>query len=398
MIDLKKKETDKDKSDDEVTIGVIKEIADSIDEMIKFTVDHPSNHENNKLPILDLQVSVNLEKQNRLDYEFYEKPTRNNKVILNNAAISSKQKRTILTQECLRRLRNTKVELGRETQVKYLNEFMLKLKNSGYSIEYRKQILCSAQKAFEEMIKNDKEGIKPLFRGREWNIKERKQQKENNKLNWYKNGGKNPNQVEYKSVLFVPVTKGGALARELKKREEEVNKYCNERIKIIEDGGIKLKDFLVKKDPFPNAKCQKKKCMICSSETTDSVKIPCNSNNIGYQLKCDTCITKNKIRIYEGESSRSARIRGEEHAREFKNQKINSVLFKHKQNEHQNEEMKFSMEITRKFKDPLTRQANEAVRIYSRGKNELLNSKSEFNHPPTARISVDRGNKITHKR
>ena len=50
------------------------------------------------------------------------------------------------------------------------------------------------------------------------------------------------------------------------------------------------------------------------------------------------------------------------------------------------------MEITKKFRDPLTRQANEAVRIDYRGKNEnhLLNSKSEFNHPPVKRIVVEK--------
>ena len=390
IIDMEKKQMDADKSDDEVTINVIKDIADSIDDMIKFTVDYPSNHESRNMPILDLQVRVNVEKDNRLDFQFYEKPTRNNRVILSNAAISSKQKRTILTQECLRRLRNTKIELGRQIQVSHLNEFMLKLKNSGYSKKYRKEILISAEKAFEEMVKNDKEGVKPLFRSRDWNSKERKQQKENKKLQWYKKGVENRNQVEFKSVLFVPVTKGGGLARELKLREEEVNKYSKERIKIIEDGGIKLKDFLIKKDPFPNKKCSKKTCIICSSETSENVKYPCNSNNIGYQLKCDTCIKRDKVQIYEGESSRSARIRGEEHAAGLRNKNPTNVLYKHKQNEHKNENMKFSMEITGKFRDPLTRQANEAVRIYSRNKNQLLNSKSEFNHPPTARICVER--------
>ena len=58
------------------------------------------------------------------------------------------------------------------------------------------------------------------------------------------------------------------------------------------------------------------------------------------------------------------------------------MLLKHKENEHPNENMQMSMEITRKFKDPLTRQANEAVRIASRNKEELLNSKTEFNPPP----------------
>ena len=55
--------------------------------------------------------------------------------------------------------------------------------------------------------------------------------------------------------------------------------------------------------------------------------------------------------------------------------------------------MTFRMEITDKFRDPLTRQANEAVRISKRKKCELLNSKNEFNHPPIARISVVRKEK-----
>jgi hypothetical protein len=52
------------------------------------------------------------------------------------------------------------------------------------------------------------------------------------------------------------------------------------------------------------------------------------------------------------------------------------------------------MEITQKFRDPLTRQANEAVRIKNRSKNqeELLNSKSEFNHPPLSRVVVEKRN------
>jgi hypothetical protein len=73
-----------------------------------------------------------------------------------------------------------------------------------------------------------------------------------------------------------------------------------------------------------------------------------------------------------------------------------SVLFKHKEIEHKGEEMKISMEISKKFKDPLTRQANEAVRINGRNKIELMNSKTEFNHPPIARVTVE-GRKYSQK-
>ena len=58
-------------------------------------------------------------------------------------------------------------------------------------------------------------------------------------------------------VLFVPVTNGGKLDKQLKKREQEINTNCKKRIKIMEGGGIQIKNILVKKDPFPED-CQKK--------------------------------------------------------------------------------------------------------------------------------------------
>ena len=63
---------------------------------------------------------------------------------------------------------------------------------------------------------------------------------------------------------------------------------------------------------------------------------------------------------------------------------------------HKNEKVKFNMEITGHFKDALTRQANEAVRISNRPSQELLNSKSEFNHPPSARVIVERTKKMSN--
>ena len=58
---------------------------------------------------------------------------------------------------------------------------------------------------------------------------------------------------------------------------------------------------------------------------------------------------------------------------------------------------KFQMEITGKYKDAWTGQANEAVRIFSRSGQELLNSKSEFNQPPLARIVIEKKLKFGRK-
>ena len=193
------------KHGEEVSMEVIVDIAESIDDIVKFTVDMPSKQENGKIAILDIEANINKKEGNRVDFEFYEKPSRNKRVILEDAALPSQQKRTILTQECLRRLRNTKIELGKETQVKHLNNFMLKLKNSGYSVKYRRAILKSAFHAFNNMCKDDQSGVKPLYRDREWNKEERNKEKQSRKLNWYKGSKQN---IEYKTVLFVQVTKG----------------------------------------------------------------------------------------------------------------------------------------------------------------------------------------------
>ena len=87
--------------------------------MIKLTVETPCNFANGKLPVLDVEVNINKEEENRIDFEFFEKPTKNSKVILADSALSLSKKRTILTQEVLRRLRNTKLELRTNVREKH---------------------------------------------------------------------------------------------------------------------------------------------------------------------------------------------------------------------------------------------------------------------------------------
>ena len=104
-------------------------------------------------------------------------------------------------------------------------------------------------KAFDKMKDDDKNNIKPLYRCRSWNDEERTKSKE---ISW--SGSK----TEFKSVFF-----GGILAKELRKREVELNKNSTERIKIVESGGIKMKSILATKNPFQKGKCTHKWCPIC---------------------------------------------------------------------------------------------------------------------------------------
>ena len=129
---------------------------------------------------------------------------------------------------------------------------------------------------------------------------------------------------------------------------------------------------------------------VYKDQNQEEIKVACNTNNVGYRWRCMTCAEKDTVEVYEGETGRSARLRGTEHLKQLEKKSEKSVLFKHKMAAHQNENVKFKMEITGHFKDALTRQANEAVRISNTPNHELLNSKSEFNHPPTARVIVEK--------
>ena len=290
---------DENKSDSKVTIGVIQQIANNINPMIQLTTETPCNSENGMLAILDVQARINKEEANRIDFEFFEKPTKNSMVILADSALNSSSKRTILTQECLRRLRNTKVELGEKVQMKYLNEFMIKLKNSGYGQKYRMEIVDSAMKAFEKMIEDDKNNIKPLYRSKNWNIVERKQLKENNKQNWWRKG----QNKDFKTVCFVPPTPGGILTKELRKRENELNKFSTERIKFVEGGGIKVKNILTTKNLSQNLECSQPWCPVCKERKDvegNQKHISCSTNNIGYRWTCTTCSERTISKLYEG--------------------------------------------------------------------------------------------------
>ena len=127
-------------------------------------------------------------------------------------------------------------------------------------------------------------------------------------------------------------TQGGVLASELRKREADLNKHSDERIKIVEKGGLKVKDILNVKNSVN--KCSKQACPLCTDSTFVKVnpeknQLPCNTTNIGYRWHCLNCQEKETVKVYEGESGRSARIRGQEHLKDLEKKRLKSVLYKH---------------------------------------------------------------------
>ena len=123
------------------------------------------------------------------------------------SAIQRHQKITILTAEAIRRLRNTSQKLGSSVQNKHLNDFTVKLKDSGYSVKDRQEIIEKAKKIFEHQCKNDLEGIKPLYRPRELILADR-EQKKSKKYSWWKS-----ENDKHNAIMFVPLTPGGILPK-----------------------------------------------------------------------------------------------------------------------------------------------------------------------------------------
>ena len=196
------------------------------------------------------------------------------------------------------------------------------------------------------MVEEDIKGTKPLYRSRDWNQEERKLLKLKKKYNWWNNDSHN---IQFKSVLFVTPTPGGVLIKDLKKREEELNRNNPERIKFVEKGGRKIKDIISSKNPFEKTKCVQKTCPLCTKEKdfiqtdSDKITISCNTNNVGYRWVCVTCEERNILKVYKGETSCAARIRGAEHLKEFEKKDKKSVLFKHKMTDRKHENVKFKM-------------------------------------------------------
>ena len=147
--------------------------------MVNTEIDFPSNSKNKekKMAILDIKVWAEKPKSKTkklkkiIFFEYYEKPMCSRFVLMRDSAAPMNQKRTVLTQEGIRRLKNCKIELNWEQKAKHLSELMQKMKNSGYDKEFRLEILKSSINGHEKIIEDHKNGSKPIYRNKEWKEK-----------------------------------------------------------------------------------------------------------------------------------------------------------------------------------------------------------------------------------
>ena len=387
---------------DERTIEKIREVGESIHRSIKLTKEVPSEKEDKKLPVLDLkawieEVEEGESKKYKVLHEFYMKEVSSRALIHREAALSLKDKRTILTQECIRVIRNCHELAGRQRLTDHLSYYMARMQAMGYDKSFRIQVLRSAFAAHEKIREEEERGGRPMYRSRNWKRNERRKEKVMKKKNWYKKG-------ENESVLFVTATPDSEL-KELLQEEISKSKF---KIKVIEKSGAKIVRLLQKNNPFAKKVCGKDDCMICRGngkgscrETGITYKIECmgipereirRSTDAGEQYNTDgertTCEAGG---TYNGETGRNGYTRGKKHAEEYQKELEGSAMWKHCVQHHGSERQNFRMQVQDRVRNDATkRQIMEAVRIGRLRDEQQMNSRGEWRSNRIPRIEIAR--------
>ena len=358
---------------DKRTMEIIKSIGNDIHPSIQLEVDCPSNYDDGKLPILDLKVWIaDVNGRSRMIHEFYSKGISSKAVINARSALPWRQKRTVLTQEFLRVILNCSEDVPWEVVTKHIDEMVLRLQFSGYTKKFRHEIVDSALKAYDEIIRKVSNGERPRYRPYEWNRQERDAMKKKKAVGWYQQGG-------YESVIFVPSTPNSVLQR---RYQAEINRQ-GIKIRVVEKAGRSVKSILQRSDSFKKRRCGRESCFVCNTEGKGS----CDKNGINYAITCVSCEN-----VYHGETSKNAFTRGKQHLDEYSNKAAKSVLWRHCRERHDNQIQEFKMKVTGQYRnDAMLRQIAEAVRINNSDIDSRINNKTEWNLVLFPTVRVDNG-------
>ena len=304
-----KGETEENISDTRYTANELQKAMESINPDLKFVMELEEDFHNNKLPTLDtnLWISKADGKTPQIEYEFYEKPMNSKYCILEKSAMDYQSKFSILSQDLVRRLLNTKDTIVQSRKDEIVDDYTEKLFNSGYNIAQVRQIIVAGIRGYRRKVKISQETGTDLHRSAASSLASRIKKKIFVRTTWFKEKNKNKREPnisknnkkgnshtrqsapEIKSVLFVPRTNGGELLRRLRKRETELAGIFGYRVKLVERAGTQIRMILCKKNPFAGQNCLRDYCMICK----EGGKGDCKRRNITYKTSCDNCRKRN---------------------------------------------------------------------------------------------------------
>ena len=321
-----------------------------------------------------------VDENNRILYQHFEKKVASKQVLSANSAQSSACKRSVHTQELVRRLMNTSTRLDWDlSMAPVLDDYMKRMQIAGYGEEYRRNVLVRALAIYDRKVREHSQGIQPLHRPRCWQAEERKKNRRKKKYSWSSNSG-------CIAPIFVPSTPQGELAKELRKivEHEGIEEL---KFKIVETGGRSVQSEIQKSNPTKTNGCENMECIACQEGRGRGGN--CMKSNVTYEMECRLCPEGDKC-IYVGETSRNLFTRTKEHMEKYRSERRNpdSFIKQHQVERHQDVPAEFSAKVTGSFKDCLSRQVSEAVQI-RRSNGPVLNSKSEWHQPPLWQVQSE---------
>ena len=324
----------------------------------------------------------------KINYSHYYKPVSNWQLMHAKSAMPASVKRTTLTQEGLRILRNTKLEIPWSEKAEMLSDFSARLRYSGYNQRFRQEVIESVLVGWDKMVKEQEEGRRPINRPREWQADQRRMDKKRKKYSWYKAGG-------FSTVIFCPYTPNGELAKRWREIEARGAETRGWRFKVVEQAGRQVRSLLCR-NPWAG-QCEDPKCFI----HTTGGKGNCSRPGCTYKVQCLACEQQGPdtvpadeeqdgsrpgqgvvgvpcLALYHGQSGYSGKTRGLDHEQDKRTKRQTNAMVRHSNLYHGGREVNFRMSVVSLHKDPVSRLCREGVDIIAGNQDILLNSKEEF--------------------
>ena len=385
----------------EITRRVIQGTLKGVEDYLSFTLETGEDFGDNWLPTLDLSIAVN--KDNRVLYRYFEKPTSSNITVQKRTAIGEDAKVQILSNDMVRRLLNNSEAMGAGSKRRLVDDYAQKLRNSGYGTDQVRRIIYNGIRGYESKRRRCLENgwrlhrtsamsqgarVKKKLLGKSsWFKKTKKVSKEGAKgrtdSKYRKKDGKYTKEPEHgkimktKSVLFVEQTPDGSLAKRMREVLRAMEPALGFRVKVVERTGQTLGSKFSQSSLWEGTMCGRENCITCKQEAEEIP--PCTLSNLIYENICSECnpgatkkgelgsMKEGAPSLYVGESSRTIYERSVEHWGGVRKNDDKNHMIKHQILEHGNVEPRLTMKVVKFFKTPLARQVAEAVRIRRRG-------------------------------
>eukprot|EP00794_Sanderia_malayensis_P001548 gene1548-1711_t len=135
--------TDMDaRPNDETIMMEIQTIANEIHPSISVTSDHPTNHTNKRMPVLDLELWIDMVETNgtlkhQILFTHYMKPMTSKYIVNKRSALSTTMKKSVLVSDLVRTMRNVLLQCPESERQKHVQNFIKRMEFSGYDQQER---------------------------------------------------------------------------------------------------------------------------------------------------------------------------------------------------------------------------------------------------------------------